>query len=234
MNFIKKIFDNKTDELVHLQFQKFSKGEFKDKAVIKAKNSSGKYTISTTYEFANELVRDLAEKLNEKTKVTGVIVSTNDLKEKLDFKGIKQFMGVKQYQIDKEMSKNEIIELLNKFPKAFFGLSFKTSDSELKIKPKAPKSAKPSNKSDEKPNPDFCKLITTDKQLAESFVFEKNGFKQALISHNFIIKEIIIPNELKNEKDFSVIREKSLRKGILIREGEIDGNSFKKEIEFEA
>lgn len=232
MNFIKKIFDKKTDELVHLQFQKFSRGEFKNKAIIKAKNSAGKYTISTTYEFANELIKELAEQLDSKTKVTGVIVSTNDLKGQLDFKGIKQFMGVKQYQINKEMSGKEIIELLNKFPKAFFGLSFKTHDSELKIKPKAPKSAKPNNKSDEKPNPDFCKLITTNKLLAESFIFEP--FKQALITHTFIIKEIIIPNELKNEKDFSVIREKSLRKGILIREGEIDGNSFKKEIEFEA
>lgn len=233
MNFIKKIFDNKIDESVHLQFQKFSKGEFKNKALIKAKNSAGKYTIATTYEFANEMIRDLANKLNGKTKVTGVVVSTNDLKGQLDFVGIKQFMGVKQYQIDKEMSGEEITNLLNSFPKAFFGLSFKTADSELKIKPKAPKSAKPSTKPDEKPNPDFCKLITTDKQLGESFIFEK-PFKQATVSHHFIIKDIVIPQELKNEKDFSIIREKSRRKGIVVREGEIDEVKFKKEVDFEA
>ena len=37
MNFIKKIFDGNIDESVHLQFQKFSKGEFRDRALIKAR-----------------------------------------------------------------------------------------------------------------------------------------------------------------------------------------------------
>ena len=39
MNFIKKIFDKKIDNSVHLQFQKFSKGEFKDKALIEARDA---------------------------------------------------------------------------------------------------------------------------------------------------------------------------------------------------
>jgi len=48
MNFIKKVFDESIDEEVHLQFQKFSKGEFRDKALIKAKKSKDKYTIIAT------------------------------------------------------------------------------------------------------------------------------------------------------------------------------------------
>ncbi len=59
MNFLKKIVDKNFDESVHLQFQKFSKGEFRDKAIIEAKNSNGKYTIKTSAEFANELVIQL-------------------------------------------------------------------------------------------------------------------------------------------------------------------------------
>ena len=46
MNFIKNIFDGKTgkeNSEVHEQFQKFGKGEFKDKALISAKKRSGKY-----------------------------------------------------------------------------------------------------------------------------------------------------------------------------------------------
>ncbi len=234
MNFIKKIFDGKTDESVHLQFQKFSRGEFKDRAIVKVKKVGSKYTISTTAEFGNEFVRTLAEKLgSNKTKVTGSIIGTNDLKGELNFKTIKQFQGVKNYSIEQEMSGNEIINLLDKFPKNFFPLSFSVGDNTLKIKPKAPKSGKPKNK-DEAPNPDFCKLVTTDEHIGKSFVWEKANFKDALIAHDFIIESIVVPDSLKSEKDFAVVREKSLRKGKIVRRATIDGEQIKEEKEFEA
>ena len=87
MNFIKKIIDGNVDEAVHLQFQKFSRGEFRNRAVIHAKVSTGKYTINTSAEFGNELVRDVAEKLGDKkTKVTGGIITTSNLDGELKFK----------------------------------------------------------------------------------------------------------------------------------------------------
>jgi len=133
MNFIKKIVDNKIDKSVHLQFMKFSKGEFRDRAIIRAKISGDKYTINTSAEFANELVRDMAEKLgSQRTNVTGAIVSTSDLKEDLDFKEIKQFQGVKRYLIDKEMSGDEIRGLMNKHSKTFFALTFEVGEDKLK------------------------------------------------------------------------------------------------------
>lgn len=237
MNFIKKIFEEKTDELVHQQFQKFGKGEFRDRALIKAKNSKGNYSISTTSEFANELVRYLAEKLGDnKTRVDGVIVSTSNLKENPEFRKIlahcevKQFMGIKQFKIKDELSGKNIIYLLDKFPKAFFALSFKVGEEELKIKPKAPKSAKPSTKTDEKPKPDFCKLKTKDNGIVSSFIFEKPDFKQAEINHTFLITDLVLPED---EKDFAKIREMAKRKGKIIREGEIDGQKIKTEKNFE-
>ena len=234
MNFVKKIFDGEIDEDVHLQFQKFSRGEFKDRAIINAKNSSGKYTINTTAEFANELVKMLAQKLGDKkTNITGSIIGTNDLKGELEFKKISQFQGVKNYSIEQEMSGNEILNLLNKFPKNFFALTFSVEGYSLKIKPKAPKNAKPKNKN-EAPKADFCKLITTDKELAKSFVFEKPDFKIAAITHTFIIDSIIIPESLKNEKDFAIVREKSLRKGKIIRKAIIDDKEMISEKEFAA
>ena len=42
MNFIKKAVENKVDDSVHLQFQKFSKGEFRNRAIIEAKKSGEK------------------------------------------------------------------------------------------------------------------------------------------------------------------------------------------------
>jgi len=182
MNFIKKIFEGKSDGLVHLQFQKFSRGEFKNRAVVKVKSSGEKYTISTTSEFANEFVRALAERLGMgKTKVTGVVVSTSDLTGQLNFNGKKQFQGVKQYIIDDEMTGKDLTNLLNKFPKAFFALSFSVGEDSLKIKPKAPKSGKPGSKGEEAPNPDFCKLITKDNITTYDFLFFIFSYKHCML-----------------------------------------------------
>jgi hypothetical protein len=236
MNFIKKVREKNFDESVHLQFQKFSKGEFFDRAIIRAKFSGGKYTFNTTAEFSNELVKTVAERLgSKKTKVTGAIVSTQDLKNDLDFKEIKQFQGVKRYVIEKEMSGEEILNLIKKFPKNFFALSFNSPDGAiLKIKAKAPKSGKPSSKENESPKSDFCKLITNDSSLAREFVFEKPDFKQAEIVHEFIIEDIIISPELRKEKDFAKVREMAKRKGKIIRKAKIDEKDIKTELEFEA
>jgi hypothetical protein len=240
MNFIKKVFDKNPDNDVHLQFQKFSRGEFRNRAMIKVKKVKEKYTINTTAEFANELVKTLAEKLGkENAKVTGGIISTVNLKELPEYKEflksatVKQFQGVKNFQINSEMEGDEIVKIVNAFPKAFFALSFSAGDSILKIKPKAPKSSKPKNK-DEAPNPDFCKLITTDEKLAKEFLFENVTFKDAEARHDFYIDSIVIPDEIKNEKDFAIVREKSHRKGRIVRRTIIDGKENSVEVEFEA
>lgn len=238
MNFIKKIFDKKSDENLHLQFQKFSRGEFRGKAIIQAKFSAGKFTINTSPEFAADFVRLLADKLgNQKTKVTGAIVSTSDLTGKISFKDKKQFQGIKTYLMESEMSGDEILKLMKEFPKVFFGLSFEDNGGNvLKIKPKAPFSGKggsPKGDGTEK-KVDFCKLITRDPKIVASFIFEKPEFKIASINHTFFIEEIIIPSELKSEKDFAKVRESAIRKGKIIRKATIDGKEFKTEMNFEA
>jgi hypothetical protein len=241
MNFIKKVQDKNFDETVHLQFLKFSKGEFKNRALIEAKNSNGNYTIKTSAEFANELVRDLAEKLGDKkTKVTGGIITTINLKEIPKYHDllaqvkVKNFQGVKNYQIDLELSGKEIIEMIDTSPKAFFALSFSAGEDILKIKPKAPKSGKPGTKGDETPKIDFCNLKTSDKKLAESFIFENPEFKTAKIVHDFIITSIDVPAELKTSEDFALIREKSKRVGKILRKAEIDEIKTQKELELRA
>ncbi len=234
MNFIKKVFDGNCDEETHLQFKKFSKGEFNNRALIRVKCSGKKCTINTSAEFGNELVKILAKKLgDQKTKISGAIVSTADLTGELEFKEKKQFQGVKRYLIENEMSGKELLDLLNKFPKAFFGLSFEVGEEKLKIKPKAPKSAKAKNKG-ESPKADFCKLITTDEEIKKSFVFDVSNFKSAEINHTFLIEKIEVPEELKDSKDFALIREKSLRVGKIVRKAVIDGKEIVNEKEFKA
>lgn len=230
--FIKKIFEGKDtgDFLVHVQFQKFSRGEFKDKAVVLYSKGKDKYSISTTSEYANEMVRMLAERvMNDKLKVTGAVITTRDLKGELDFTSIKQFAGVKQYQINKEMTGKEIVDLCDKFPTAFMALSFITKDAELKIKSKAPKSGKPSTKENVTPKADFCKLIAPNKELIKAFVFDAEipeTAKKVEINHVFQITDIILP---KNETDPAKLREKAERKGKVIRTLKMDEKIIKKE-----
>jgi DNA-directed RNA polymerase subunit H (RpoH/RPB5) len=241
--FLKKIFESESgdlskDNLVHLQFMKFSRGEFKDRAVLIYSKSKDKYSLSATYEYANEFVRLLAEKLgNNKTKISGVLVSTRDLTGHLNFSDKKQFAGVKQYVIDSEMSGNEIMEICDKFPHAFVGLSFSVDGTELKIKPKPPKSGKPSTRcSEEKIKADFCKLYTNDRKLIENFVFDSEilnneNVKKAEISHTYLIKDIELP---KGETDPAKMREMAIKKGRIIRSIKIDDKVSKKEAGFEA
>jgi len=235
--FIKKIFEGKIDDRVHLQFKKFGKGKFKDRAVIIGKLNGERYSLNTTYEYGNEFVRFLAEKLGEnKTNVEGVIITTRDLSDEIEYVNKKQFMGVKQYTLVKEMSGMEILDLCEKLPNSFIGLSFSVGNTELKIKQKAPKSGKPSTKGDDIIKADFCKIKTSDKSLVENLIFDKEitNFKNIEISHDFIINEIIITEELKNEKDYAVIKEKAFRKGKIIRKIKLDGKEVIKEIELEA
>ncbi len=230
--FIKKLFDGKTDDLVHLQFEKFSRGKFDNRALIEAKSSNGKYSINTSGEFAGEFARAVAELLGEnKTKVAGVIVSTRDLTGVVKFVDKKQFAGVKKYVLDTEMSGNEIISLCDKLPRAFIGLSFSAEGTELKVKPKAPKSGKPATSGEDAPKADFCKLKTDNKELAKALLFDINNFKQVKMAHTFLIEDIEIP---KNEPDPVKMRENAVRKGKIIRKMNVDGNEMIKEVQFSA
>ena len=237
-NFIKKIFEVKEgDNLVHSQFTKFSKGEFPSRAMIRAKNSSGKYSFSTTSEYAKDIIMSLAEKLGDKTTtISGAIISALDL-EGFDYDERKMAMGIRKYMINnKEITGNQIIELCNKVDKAFFALSFATDDTDLVIKPKSPKSAKgvsSEKKEDKKAKIDFIKIKTTDKELVNNLIFddEARNFKKIEIKHDIVIKDIIFP---EGEKDFAKIRKLAKRKGKITRKLDIDGKIIEKEAEFEA
>ncbi|MBM3232232.1 hypothetical protein FJZ21_02545 [Candidatus Pacearchaeota archaeon] len=230
--FIHKLCSGKTDELAHLQFEKYSRGLFKNKAIVQAKNSKGNYSFVTTSEYASEFVRTCAEELGgERAKVEGVIISTKSLPENIKYGNISQFMGVKKYSISGEMTGSEIISICDAVPRAFIALSFSTNKSELKIKPKAPKSAKPGSSSEDGPKVDFCKLKTTNPEFAKKLFFEVHDFKKAEARHDFDIKDIELP---KDEKDPVKMRKRAIRKGKIIRKLIIDEKEDVKEYDFVA
>ncbi len=228
---MKKIFLKQIDDEVHLDFLKFGRGEFRNKYLVESKKQKDAWNIKTGSEYANLLVRRCLEKVNGLISVKGVIVST--LKIEAPFiEKIKQFMGVKQAVVSGEIDKQQLLDLMNQYPRAFFALTFKGDSFELKIKPKAPKSAKPSTSGEKEVRADFCSLKTNDKDLVKELIFDYDDFKTIIINHTIKITSIIYPQEqnLKPEE----IREKSKRKGNVLRHVVVDGKVFDEEVEFVA
>lgn len=227
MNFIEKIFMNKIDDSVHRHFQRFGKGTYDDRALVDI-SVSKKVKIKTSFEFANELVEYMVEKISGKVSVSGVIIYTKDISSELGFevKHVKQYMGVRSMEIETKLDKEQMGEIMRRYPSALLLFSFDTDYGRLKIKPKSPKSAKP-GKGDEEAKADFCVLTTGDKEILKYFAFDVNEkFNNLFIKHTFVIKEFEIPAEYGN--DFSKIRTLAKRKGEIIRYLDIDGR--KKEL----
>ena len=232
MNFIKKIFDNKVDETVHRQFKRFSKGNFENRALVDMKVGSN-VKVKTSFEYANDFSRFLANTIKDKVKISGGIITTKDIKSELDFTpSVKQFAGVKTYLIENDMSKDQINNLMDKFPDALFLFSFTTEYGTLKTKVKAPKAGK-GGKNDEEPKADYCVFSTSDKNFVKEFAFDiKEPFKSLFIKHTFIVDSLVVPEEYKN--DLEKARQNARRKGKIIRNLTIDDNQSAKEINFEA
>lgn len=232
------IFLGKTGPTAHDEFIKFSKGDFKAKYLVEAKKQKDAWSIKTTPEYANALVRLCLENAKKDVAVKGVIVSTFNIQAEVQkalgsqsVKGLKQFMGIKQVQIEGSSSPQKIIALMGAYPRAFFALTFKTEDSELKIKPKAPKSAKPAAGGDKGPKVDFCALKTQNKSIAEEILFDTPDAKVLTISHTLSIKDITIP---KGVSDPVQMREQSIRKGTVKRIVNADGKEIVSEADFSA
>ena len=233
MSVIKKIFSGVRDDEVHADFTKYSKGSFTNKYLVNAKRVKDKWNIKTSAEFVNYIVRECLKEVKGEFEVKGVIVATFDVSKEAGFpvERIKQFMGIKQAVISTKTTPDKIITLMDKYPKAFFALTFSTPNSELKVKAKAPKSAKPAATGDKEPVAEFLSVKTTNKGIADDLLFGIGDFKEVAIKHILNITDIVIP---KNEKDPLKMRENAVRKGKILRMMIVDEKSSQKEIDFEA
>jgi hypothetical protein len=233
MSVINKIFSKKFDEEVHSDFVKFSKGEFNDRYLVEGKKRKDRWSIKTSAEFANFFVRACLQNVKGKVAMTGAIISTMDLRKEIDLplEKTKQFMGVKQLVINGEVEASKIIQIMDKYPRAFFALTFSTPNCELKIKAKAPKSAKPASGGDKEPKAEFCSLKTENRAIIDDLFFDIKDFKEIAIKHVIKINDIILP---KGESEPARVRELAKRKGVVIRKITADGKQSEKEAPFEA
>jgi hypothetical protein len=233
---IHKIFSGKTDEIIHTEFVKFSKGIFDNRYLVEGKKQANKWAIKTSSEFANFFVKKILENFTGEVKIKGIIVSTIDLEADCDFpvEDVKKYMGIKQLVLNCSTTSEKILSVIKKHPKAFYALSFSVGDYDLKIKAKAPKSGKPGTKTkggdDEGPKADFCSLKTTDKSIVEDLFFDHPAFEEIRVRHLLEIKDIEIPRSFKTPEE---MRERAVRKGVIKRFVEVDGKKEIKEKNFE-
>ncbi len=213
MNFIKKIFENRIDEETHRQFSRFGMGEY-ERAYVKI--SKGKdLKIKTSFEFSNDLVNIIASNSKEDLEVTGKIIADYDFQSEVseleDFsKRGKLFTGV----LNTTLTPQRLKEIYEKFKLQHILLSLVSKDFKLKCAPKLPK---PGGKVKD----NFCSA-TLPLELIDEFAFDLGkDFKKAEIKHIYNIKEIIIPDEYKD--DFAQAKIHAKRSGIINRIILLDG-----------
>ena len=232
---IKKIFNKEFDEEVHSDFLKFGKGEFHDKYLVEGKKQKNKWAIKTGPELVNYIVKRLLQEANDKISMKGVIVTTLKLEDEIQFpiKKVGNFQGVRKIELNTEVAPQEILDFMEKYPRVFFALSFSVNGNDLKVKPKAPKSPKPSTKGDAGAKADFCTLKTSNPKIVKEIFFDFPNFNEISINHTININQMIYPENVESLKP-EEIRLQSKRKGFVKRIVNIDGRQEEKQAEFVA
>ena len=232
---MKKIFDGVFDAEVHANFLKFGRGEYKNKYLLEGKKQVKKWAIKAGAEYANLLTRKCLEKMGDSAEVKGVIVSTRDLRDEItfDIEKVSNFQGVRKHLINGNVNPAQIFELMDKYPKAFFALTFKGEGFVLKIKPKKPTDGKKSKKEGEDIVVDFCSLKTEDRGLIDYLFFGVGDFSEVRVRHQINATDIVYPANMEELKPAEV-RELAKRKGVVIRTATVDGIEHVSEARFVA
>lgn len=226
VSFIKKIFKNSIDDVVHSQFTRFGKGNFGNRAVLKI-SRNGKIKINGNNECINDVVL-FAFSLLKKSRAAGPIFLREKQKQEieslLNMKAVKK-RGSWIIEVDREFTLEEMEKIRKN---GFFILTdIDTNGLVLKTKKKPPKTTKGVDKVDDK----FFSMHLDIKywpQVREEFLFDVPEGKKFEISHAYLITEIIPPDD---EKDFEKIRILAKRKGKIIRNVNVDGKEIKNEKE---
>ncbi len=224
MNYVKKIFENKTDEAVHQRLVRYGRGEYEGSSMEITKGKNLK--IKASFDFSNDLFGMIAENIKKEAEVKGSITAGRDFEKELSFEVInyKKKKGAFTAEIDTTLKPEQMREIYEKFKNNFILLNVKSEEFSLAVGKSLPK---PGGKVKE----NFCKA-TMPLELLGEFVWEEKNFRKAVIKHVFIINDLIVPKECEN--DYAKARMMAKRKGNVKRIVEVDGKVVEKEAGFEA
>ena len=228
INFIKKIVDNDVDDYTHLKFTRFGKGKFEKEDFI-VKLSGKNVQIQTGYEYAEVILRILAENTNSEVVGSGKIISSKDVEDKIKEHGLEiTAKRGKKYDVKFSLSSSDFKKFIYDFEDCYVLLNATSGLNVIKMKQSLPK-----------PNKLVEKFINAkyDKDLlpvlTDEFLFDVPNFKkQVTMKHWYEINDIVVDEELVKTDPLKA-RLEAKRKGKLIREINLDGNKESKEYAFD-
>lgn len=230
MNFLKEIFyGDQNQEYIHQKFVKYGKGEFEGPAIT-VKKTGNSINVNGSYDYSNILGWIIAKNSSQNLKISGSIISKNLTEVSLEGYGIKPVKskkksGIFTFDIKGVFSSGSIKNLYEDLKDSAILFDISSEKGNLKTKKKIPN---PGAKMDRR----FCSASLNSSalnEIANEIIFDDGvgEFKEIKMSHRYLINELLIPEEYKN--DPATARVKAKRKGIIKRILEIEGKITGKE-----
>jgi len=234
MHFIKSIFsESKVPEYVHNKFTRYGKGEFTG-PFVDIKKSKSFFEIKGSVDYVEVVGRIIAKNATTPLNISGrIFTKRKDMKEKiLPYLNIKKFKEglLSVYEIEKgSYEKDKLSKIYDEIQDGYLIFEISSEDGKFSIKPKKnlPKPGKEDN------NFFSARLdFSAEADIVEEIAFDikKNSWNEIKISHKYIIKELVVPEELK--KNYKEARIVAKRKGTIKRFLEVDNKKEEKEKEF--
>lgn len=255
MHFLKKVIEtqqlnnpaeNHVD--VHRHYYRYSRGDFIGPA-LKISKSSTKITLKGSHEYEDlilELVSKTISDPKEMFEVKGKLISGADISGEIQKLGLDWDLKIstgktKNYKADIEdqTNKTTILGAIDFFRKnSYLLLSYNINPNcKISTKKNIPQPSKKKVEEDDvNKRIQFCTgyIKTTEnniKMVVEEALSDfksdlPNNWKNILILNNYLIKDIILPD---NIKDTRLLRIMAIRKGRMTRTAEIDGEVIEKQ-----
>lgn len=226
MNFLRAIFEDKPNPLIHDAFTRYGKGDYERLLFEIRKGKDLK--IKSSFDFANEFVGIIAENIKEAAEVSGKIIAARDFKNELGFEFTDFSQRGKLYtaELNIKLTPEQLKNVYEKFKTDFLLLKIESSKFKLKTGNSLPKPG-----GSIKPN--FCSA-TLSLSCLEEFAWDvKNDFKLLIIKHVLRITDVEFSKELM-AKDPVRARLEAKRIGKVERVLNIDGKEEKREAKLDA
>ena len=224
-NFLKEIFEGKTNEAIHHSFTRYGKGEY-ERLLFELKSGKA-LSVKSSFDFANEFVKLVSEFGKGSLEVSGKIICGHDFKNEVPFEVADYSKRGKLYtaEIQATLTPQQLKELYEKFKLDFLLLNVVGDNVKLKVGKSLPK---PGGRIKE----NFCSA-TLPLEAKHELAWDARDFKVLKVKHLLKINDVEINKELMM-KDPAKARLDAVRKGIIVRELDVDGKVERKEVRFAA
>lgn len=232
MSMLSDIENKNISPLTHKFFTRFGRGRF-EKEVCNVRTTKKEVKFDAGYEYSSFLIDFACKHIEGMCNVDGKFVSLNDSTDlfskypELELTKNNKAMTKVEFKGDIESSKlKEFAEVA--LMSGILLMNFQTDKLKLKMKKSIPKPGKLQAK--------FCALSMSPDYAEdlrnEFFPDSPETFKKGTVQHTYLIEEIDIPEEYKN--DFALAKQHAIRIGTIERTTDFDGNEQKVEIPFRA